>query len=126
MGKKLGTSKQGLVRYLIDKGVATAKRGKATKNCPDGPVRQVVFNFPQPKRGLTSVLPDPLVVTAGSEAAAEAAPVPAASATPEAAAAREAAQGASEEDSDDKQKVVDVDNADDDDENDDDWSDMEV
>ena len=52
----------------------------------DGVVKQVVFNFPQPKHGLTSVLPDPLVVTVGSEAAEEAAPVPAAAAAPGAAA----------------------------------------
>ena len=62
----------------------------------DGMVKQVVFNFPQPKHGLTSVLPDPLVVTVGSEAAEEAAPVPAAAAAPGAAATPEAVQGSSE------------------------------
>ena len=62
----------------------------------DGVVKQVVFNFPQPKHGLTSVLPDPLVVTVGSEAAEEAAPVPAAAAAPGAAATPEAVQGSSE------------------------------
>ena len=94
----------------------------------DGVVKQVVFNFPQPNHGLTSVLPDLLVVTVGFEAAEEAAPVPAAAAAPEAASAPESVQGASKEGSDDKQEVVDIDSADDDEEGFDDnhWADMEV
>ena len=62
----------------------------------DGGGKQVGFNFPQPNHGLTSVLPDLLVVTVGSEAAEEAAPVPAAAAAPGAAATPEAVQGSSE------------------------------
>ena len=73
MGKKVGTSKMGMVRYLIEKWVATAMRENATAKYPDGGVKEVVFNFPEPKRGLASVLPNLFVVTAGSEATAEAA-----------------------------------------------------
>ena len=77
MGKKVGTSKMGMVRYLIEKWVATAMRENATAKYPDGGVKEVVFNFPEPKRGLASVLPNLFVVTAGSEATAEAAAAPA-------------------------------------------------
>ena len=47
----------------------------------------MVFNFPEPKRGRASVLPNPFVITAGSETVAEAAPAIATTTAPEAAAA---------------------------------------
>jgi hypothetical protein len=86
MGKKVGTSKMGMVRYLIEKWVATAMRENATAKYPDGGVKEVVFNFPEPKRGLASVLPNLFVVTAGSEATAEAAAEAATATAPEVAA----------------------------------------